>query len=376
MDTLVIAFTVASAVLWCGILLAPWRPWRAAPVLDADPAVEHGPLSSVAALIPARNEALVLKQSLSALNAQGAGLRVIVVDDQSADATAAIAQAAGATVISGRPVPSDWSGKLWALEQGRRHASAEYLLLLDADIALAPGILNTLLAKMRRERIVFASLVPELRLDRFWEKLLMPAFIYFFRLLYPFHLSNLPDSRIAAASGGCILLEIRALEAIGGFGALKNTLIDDCGLANRIKSQGHRTWIGLTHSARSLRAYTRLAQIWVMVERTAFTQLNYSMGCLLACTAIMAIAFWIPVAGAFHPSVIAQGSALAAFVAMSLSYLPTLRFYGRSVGWVFAMPVIGTLYLAMTWTSAMRYARGERARWKDRVYETKPRHAP
>jgi hypothetical protein len=196
----------------------------------------------------------------------------------------------------------------------------------------------------------------------------MPAFVYFFALLYPFHLSNSPRSRIAAASGGCVLLERRALEAIGGFAALKGALIDDCTLAACVKRAGFRTWIGLTHSARGLRSYSELGMIWSMVERTAYTQLRYSPVWLGICTAALVLAFWVPLAALGSADTRVRACGVAALFAMMASYVPTLRFYGRFPGWTLALPAIGTLYLAMTWSSAFRYYRRERARWKGRVY--------
>ena len=356
----------AAAILWLAILLLPWRPWRADLALDAKPS--QSPLGNVTALIPARNEAPVLPETLAALKAQGGALAIVVVDDQSSDATAEVARSRGAHVIAGAPVPSGWTGKVWALEQGRALLASEYVLLLDADIALAPGTVAALLGKVQREGLAFASLVPQPRFEGFWEKLLMPAFVYFFALLYPFRLSNAPASRITAASGGCVLAERRVLDAIGGFGALKGALIDDCALAACVKRAGFRTWIGLTHSARSLRPYPRLADIRSMVERTAYTQLRYSPLWLALCTAALALAFWIPVVAIAAPDVWVRTYGVAAFAGMFASYVPTLRYYGRSSGWGFALPVIGTLYLAMTWCSALRYYRCERARWKDRVY--------
>jgi hopene-associated glycosyltransferase HpnB len=295
-------------------------------------------------------------------------LHIIVVDDESSDATADIARAAGARVISGLPVPPGWSGKVWALEQGRGAVQTEYLLLVDADIALDAGLAATLLAKMRSEGIALASVFPVPSFATFWERLLMPAFVYFFGLLYPFRLSNSARSRIAAASGGCILVERRALDAIGGFGAISHALIDDCTLAQRVKAAGFRTWIGLTHSARGMRSYGSLANIRAMVERTAYTQLRYSVMWLLACTAMMLLAFAVPMAALFHADRAVEALAVVALTAMAVTYAPTLRFYGRSALWALSLPLIGTMYLGMTWCSAVRFYRRERARWKDRVY--------
>jgi hopanoid biosynthesis associated membrane protein HpnM len=242
---------------------------------------------------------------------------------------------------------------------------------MDADIELKPGIVGCLREYMRRHEVAFISLMAAPMMSNFWEKLLMPAFVYFFKLLYPFYLSNSGKSKVAAAAGGCILMQSRLLDEIGGFAAIKDELIDDCSLARRIKSKGHKTWIGLTHSACSIRPYLQLRQIWNMVTRTAFTQLRYSIGLLLTCTVLMVFAFVMPVAGLFFTASTAQYLALAACMAMAVSYLPTLKFYGRSPVWVASLPLVGMLYLAMTWNSALRYFRGERAHWKDRSYNSR-----
>lgn len=361
-----------GALIWLSMLVLPWRPWRVREVLDAAVTSAKPDLSDVTALIPARNEAETIELTLKALAAQGPGLTTVLVDDQSDDGTAKMARKAATQslrVISGCALPTGWSGKLWALEQGRVHLNRRLTLLMDADIELQPGVLAALRAKMERDGLHFVSLMAALRMKTFWEKLLLPAFIYFFRLLYPFRLANDPTRRrIAAAAGGCILLETRLIDEIGGFQALRGALIDDCELARRVKALGYRTWVGLTHSVRSLRCYDELAAIWNMVARSAFTQLRYSTLLLLACTGIFVIAFWLPVAGLMFPHTIARWIAVIGLVAMMSSYLPTLRFYGLSGGWAIALPLIGTLYLAMTWTSAVRYWRGKRSRWKGRVY--------
>lgn len=194
--------------------------------------------------------------------------------------------------------------------------------------------------------------------------------MYFFKLLYPFALANDPrHPRIAAAAGGFVLLEKRALESIGGFAALRGALIDDCTLAARLKAQGHRVWVGLTHAVRSHRAYDTLGPIWHMVARTAFTQLRHSWLLLAALTLVFAAMFWLPVAVLLAwPGALAVSLAVVALIAMMIGYVPTLLFYQVSPAWVLAMPVIGTLYLAMTWWSALRHAIGLGAAWKDRRY--------
>ncbi len=200
----------------------------------------------------------------------------------------------------------------------------------------------------------------------------MPTFIFFFKLLYPFGLANRPTSRIAAAAGGCSLVETQALRTVGAFVNLYDALIDDCTLAAHIKRAGYHTWIGLSHAARSHRSYHALNPVWEMVTRTAYTQLRYSFILLAVCTLIMVLMFWAPPLAFLLLS--AQEIyivSLLAWMAMFITYMPTLIYYQCSPLWGFALPIIGTLYLAMTWTSALRYWRGERACWKDRRYESK-----
>lgn len=364
----------AGAALWLSVLFVPWRPWSTREALEA-PAALDGALdgaadvSDVTVLVPARDEATVIGRTLAALRRQGNGLRVIVIDDQSGDDTAARARACGLdalTLLAGTPPPDGWSGKLWALEQGRARVATPLILLLDADIELAPGMIAALRAKRADGDRAMVSLMAALRMTGFWERLLMPAFVYFFKLLYPFHLANGRAPWMAAAAGGCILIESRALDAIGGFAGLRGALIDDCALARRVKGSGRRIWIGLSHGARCHRRYETLGAIWNMVARTAYTQLLYSPALLLLCTVLMLVLFWAPVAALVAPGTgFAAPLALAAMVA---SYLPVLLYYRRSPAWALALPVIGTLFLAMTWTSAWRHWRGDGARWKGRRY--------
>lgn len=371
METVGLYCLIASTIIWGGILVLPWRSWSTQPSLEARGSCESENLSDITVLIPARNEADVIQTTLRALAAQGTGLNVILVDDQSTDNTAYLARQVASlnlTLITGEALPSGWTGKLWALEQGRRHITTPLTLLLDADIELQAGTISAMRAAMQRDDIGFLSLMAAPPLSSSWERLLMPAFIYFFKLLYPFRISNSPSPLIAAAAGGCILLHTHILDEIGGFSVLKDALIDDCTLALRVKAQGIKTWIGLTHSARSIRPYQGLQEIWRMVARTGFTQLRYSAGLLMLCTVLMAIAFWAPLAGLFNPDPRVKFLAVVAFLFMLLSYLPILKFYGRSWLWALALPFTGTLYLAMTWSSALRYWRSERAQWKNRSY--------
>ena len=381
MDTaalLLSGLAAAGGALWACILVLPWQPWRLRERLEPESVDDTADsrLGDVTVLIPARDEAAVIGDTLAALGRQGRGLRVVLVDDRSSDDTAEVArrsapESLALEVCRGAPLAEGWTGKLWALEQGRQRIETPLTLLLDADIALGPRMIRALLGKRESSGAALVSVMAALRMEGSWEKLLLPAFVFFFRLLYPFHLANGPGRLVAAAAGGCVLVETAALARIGGFGAIRGALIDDCALARAIKEAGHRTWIGVSRGAVSHRAYPALGDVWRMVARTAYTQLRYSPALLLLCTLLMALAFWAPLAGLAGP-LPARIAGAAGLVAMSACYLPTVRYYRLAPGWVLAMPLIGTLFLAMTWHSALRAWGGRRSEWKGRVYARNP----
>jgi len=356
---------IAPAVMWLGLLLLPWRPWSTREHLEADPFADIR-LDEITILIPARNEADVLGSTLRALQRQGEGLQVIVVDDQSSDSTASIARSyPNVQVIAGAPLPEGWAGKLWALEQGRRHVRTPMILLLDADIELRPGMLCTLLQHKQRDQRQFVSIMADLRRSSFWDRLLLPAFVYYFKLLYPFAVSNSRSKLVAAGAGGCMLMDTELLERTGAFASLRDALIDDCALARQVKRAGGRTWIGLSRDVVSLRPYGSFSSIHQMVARSAFTQLGYSSSVLLVVTALFLLAYGAPL--------LLLGSSLwpwswLALLAMMAGYLPMLRYYGMRPWWALLLPLGAGLYLAMTWSSALRYWRGVRSQWKGRVY--------
>jgi len=368
---MVITEAVASvaAFIWLLTALLPWQPWRNREVLEGDTKLPID-LKAVTVVVPARNEAAVIAGTLSAF--KGIEIPLILVDDDSDDATVTIAESVGLNnlrIIHSLPLPSGWSGKLWAQEQGLNAVTTEFTLLLDADIYLQTGILNSLQAKQQQGDFQFVSLMALLKVDSFWEKLLMPAFIYFFKMLYPFHLSNKISSQVAAAAGGCILVKTDVLREIGGMASIKNAVIDDCSLAKKVKQAGYKTWIGLTHDVLSQRPYNSLAEIWDMVARTAYTQLFYSKLLLLTCTLTLLLMYIFPLWGIFFTSGLAWQLSFVALLIMLSLYVPTLRFYELSWRWTLFMPMIAGLYLLMTWTSALRYWRGERSRWKGRIYQ-------
>ena len=372
MDTIAFAHILTSLLIWTAIFLLPCQPWRSSPFLDASPSSENIDLSDITVLIPARNEAEQLRKNLPTIRTQGEGLRFVIVDDRSDDGTAEVAQIEGGSrsvLIRGKPLPEGWIGKLWALEQGIDSISTELTLLLDADIRLAPNLLQCLKKKLQSEDLDFVSLMARPSISNSWEKLLMPPFVYFFKMLYPFRLANSRRSKTAAAAGGCILMKTMIFDSIGGISPLRSALIDDCALARRVKESGFTTWIGLSHSVESVRPYPSLAPIREMVARTAFTQLNYSALNLVFCSIVMTLLFVLPPALLLHPSPVVQGLALSAFLLLSLNFLPTLRFYKQSPLWSLTMPLAAMLFIAMTWTSALRYWQGNRSHWKGRIYQ-------
>lgn len=364
---------------WILVLLVPWAPWLCRERLEADgaagmdrPPVRDSvpPARDFTVLIPARDEAPVIGATLAALAAAAPGAPVIVVDDGSADGTGDVARAAGLpnlTVLEGAPPPAGWTGKLWALQQALARAATPRVLLLDADIRLAPG----LAAALRRQADAGFALV-SVYAEPDWggaaARWLMPAFVYFFKLLYPFALANRPGARVAAAAGGVMLVDRAALVEAGGFAAWRSAIIDDCTLAQHLKRRGHRCWVGLTRGAVSQR-HAELRDLGHMIARTAFVQLRQSLWLTLAASVALVVTFWIPVlalGGAAGESARLLG--LLAFLAMLASYLPTLLYYGRNPLFAILLPLAATFFLGAMWYSAWRGFAGTRAVWKGRRY--------
>jgi hopene-associated glycosyltransferase HpnB len=356
--------------LWSVILLLPWRPWGTRETLDANTLTAD--LSDITVLIPARNEEETIRTTLLGLSIQGNINKIILLNDDSEDETVANALSLSLQnleIINVDPLPSGWSGKLWALEMGRKYVSSDYTLLLDADIELLPGTLTALYQKMKQHDLQLVSLMATLRMDSVWEKIMMPSFIYFFKLLYPFAISNSSSKMISAAAGGCILIDTTALNDMGGFQSLRDELIDDCALAKKIKNNAGKTWIGLTHSAISNRAYVSLKPIWEMVSRTAFTQLGYSPLLLLLCTTLLTMAFLLPFSGLFLGSPVYFTLTVLSLLMMSGTYWPLIRYYKLSPVWLLCLPVAAVLYLLISWDSAINHWQGISATWKERRYK-------
>jgi hopene-associated glycosyltransferase HpnB len=362
---------VFGSIAWIGLLFLPWRPWGARERLEVTGLASETDSAKIAVLIPARNEEENVERTLLALRDQGPDLQIFLIDDQSVDHTKEKAQAVelnNLTIVDGRELPDGWTGKLWALEQGRKLVTSTLVLLLDADIELAPGMVSALREKLVSENLDLVSIMATLRTDHFWERWLVPAFVFFFKLVYPFARGNNPKSRLGVAAGGCILLRTEMLATIGGFKGVRRAVIDDCTLAQKVKEAGGKTWIGLSRSVKSHRPYPDLASFWVMVSRTAYTQLRYSVLMLLAVTCLMLIVFWGPFLAVWTTSWTLKVVALVGWSCMTAAYLPTVRFYRLSPLWTITLPIIATLYLLMTWSSAIEYWKGRRSIWKGRVY--------
>ncbi|TAN03247.1 MAG: glycosyltransferase [Rhodanobacteraceae bacterium] len=358
----------ASLACWAGVLLAPWGAWLCREKLEAD-TMPARPRDDFTVLIPARDEAAVIGETLRALQGAAPDAAVIVIDDQSSDGTAGTARASGLPnlqVIAGTAPPAGWTGKLWALQQGLEHAATARVLLLDADIRLAPGIVSSLQRKAD-EGNALVSLCAEPCWDGMAARWLLPAFVYFFKLLYPFALANRTDSRIAAAAGGVILIDRAALIEAGGFAAWSDAIIDDCTLAARIKRTGRRCWIGLTHGAASLRR-TNFHATAHMIARSAFVQLRESLWLTLAASLLLMLTFWIPVLALAFGAGTTRVLGLLACLSLLACYLPTLMYYHRNPLAAVLLPLAATFFLAATWYSAWRALAGTRSQWKGRRY--------
>lgn len=348
-----------------------------------DDAAEHSPLQNwprIAAILPARNEAETITRTVESLLAQDypGEFRIIVVDDHSEDETAALAQraveakgaAARVTALQAAPLQPGWTGKLWALQQGIAAAasfSPDYFWFTDADIVHAPDTLRRLVSRTEIHRLDLCSLMVLLQTKTFPERLLIPPFLYFFLKLYPPRWIADPKARTAGAAGGCILLKKAALKRIGGISAIRNQIIDDCNLARAVKRTGGPIWMGLTRKSVSLRAYDTFSQIRDLIARAAFTQLEYSSLLLFGTIVAMLLTYLAPVVLAFHAQSIVWRTSLAAWALMTITYLPTIRFYRLSPLWAPLLPVAALFYSYATCLSAVRYWLGHGGQWKGRA---------
>jgi hopene-associated glycosyltransferase HpnB len=379
-----LAIISLSLVIWLYLLLFWGRFWLADQNLNEDLQLTTYPL--VKAIIPARNEAEAIAICLKSLLEQDyvGDFSVVLVDDNSSDRTAEIAKETAAelkqlnrlTIIQGRPLIAGWKGKLWAMKQGIDYtkqlpAQPDYYLLTDADIQHDRANLKQLINHAETANLDLVSLMVLLRCQSFWEKLLIPAFVFFFQKLYPFPWVNNPQKSIAAAAGGCMLIRRQVLESIGGIEVISQALIDDCALAKAVK-QKHNIWLGLTSTTKSLRAYDDLKTIWDTIARTAFTQLNYSglllVGTLLGMSLVYLTPPTITIIAIFNSNWLLLTLGLCTWLLMSIAYHPTIKLYQISPLWTLTLPIIALLYNLMTIDSAIKYWQGKGGSWKGRTY--------
>ncbi len=399
-----VAACVLTAIAWAYLGAfhgGYWRTDQRLPAVRSDPAA----WPAVTAVVPARDEAAVLPGTMPTLLAQDypGALRVVLVDDQSSDGTAAVAAALGRAtmpadpssdadracrtapaarmplIVSGRPRPPGWAGKVWAMQQGLLAAGdPEYVLFADADIAFEPGTVAELVRAAEGDDRSLVSQLALLRADTGWERLIVPAFVYFFAQLYPFRRVNKPGARTAAAAGGCMLVRRRTLAAAGGLDRIRGARIDDVALGHLVKGASGRCWLGLATGIRSRRAYPGLASLWNMIARSAYTQLRYSPAALAGTVAGLLWIYVLPPAAAVGGLLgMAAGGAgaagwiaaagLASWAIMAITYVPVLRLYGLSPVRAAGLPLVAVLYAAMTVDSARRHRAGRGGEWKGRT---------
>lgn len=373
---ILLVLSLVSLAAW--IYLASFHGWFWLSGPELPPAVATR-AQKLVAVIPARDEAESIARSLRSLLAQqiAAEFTILLVDDNSSDGTGAIAAEIAATaasphrlvVLRGQPLAAGWSGKLWAVQQGLAHPAAQaadFILLTDADIEHAPDHLARLVAKAEQNHLELVSEMVHLHCATWAERALIPAFVFFFQMLYPFRRAAHPGSKVAAAAGGTMLVAHAALERIGCVQTIRTQLIDDCALAAAIKHSGGRIWLGHAPSTSSLRIYRGPAEIWNMIARTAYVQLRHSVPLLGGCLLGMGLLYVAPVALAFLPGT--RAVALGAWLLMSTLFQPTLRRYRVAHLWGLALPAIALFYMAATVASAVRHHRGHGGGWKARTY--------
>jgi hopene-associated glycosyltransferase HpnB len=361
--------SLLALLVWIYLFFAHGRFWRSGPELPPAAAPREA-LPEVDIIVPARDEAESIAPVITSLLKQDypGRFRVVLVDDDSTDGTAELAGTAPELqVIRGKRKPEGWSGKLWALSQGIEATRAPVVLLTDADIVHDPRHLASLVARLERPPIAMASEMVRLNCSSIAERALVPAFVYFFQMLYPFSKVNDPASRVAAAAGGTVLIRREALQRIGGIAAIKDALIDDVTLAKAIKAIGP-IYLGHSGLARSIRPYPDFASIWRMISRTAFTQLRHSSLVLLGTLLGLTLVWLVPVWAILSARGWTFAFGVAAFLLAAVSYVPTLARYGRSPLWAFGLPLVALFYMAATVGSAFNYWLGRGASWKRRDY--------
>ena len=376
----------SSLIIWLFLLIFWGGFWRLdRRITHTEKMLKTYP--TVWAIVPARDEAEAIATSLTSLLNQNylGEFLIVLIDDNSSDRTSEIARktaeklgkSESLKIITGKPLADGWQGKLWAMHQGVEYArqpesTPDYFLFTDADIQHDLDNLTQLVTKAETEDLDLVSLMVRLKCVSFWDKLLIPAFVFFFQKLYPFSWVNNSVKTTAAAAGGCILISNQALREVGGIAAIKDALIDDCSLAKAVKSHNNNIWLGLSETTISLREYNRLEAIWNTVARTAYTQLNYSPLLLFGTVIGMSITYLAaPLClgiGVITHSWLIVGISLVTWLLMAIAFLPTIRLYNLSIVWAFSLPAIAFLYTLMTIDSAIKYYQGKGGAWKGRTY--------
>jgi len=361
-----------SLAIWTMLIFARHGFWLARERDTRDVPADPKNWPDVVAVVPARDEADVIARSIGSLAAQDypGRFRIVLMDDSSSDGTADIARALGSErveVVRGLPLAPGWTGKLWAVSQGieRAGSAPTWLWLTDADIEHAPDTLRTLVARGEAGGLALVSLMAKLRADSFAERMLIPAFVFFFQMLYPFGLVNRPTG-LGGAAGGCMLVRREALAAAGGIAAIRDALIDDCALGALLKRQG-RIWLGLTDRSRSIRPYDGFGAVAAMISRSAYAQLRYSPLLLAGTLLGLALVYAVPPLLALFGHGTARVAGIAAWALMAIAFQPMLAFYRRSPLWGVALPLIAAFYAGCTLLSAWQHMRGRGGMWKGRA---------
>jgi hopene-associated glycosyltransferase HpnB len=368
--------------VWIYLILAHGRFWMVQRL-----GAREAPLSAIpgpiAVVIPARNEADVIGDAVRSLLQQSCAgaIHIFLVDDNSADGTAEAAREAAAnsshpdalTVIRGQPLPDGWTGKLWAMQQGIEQAlrlHPQFLLLTDADVQHSPENVATLVSVAESRGYDLASFMVKLHCRSLPEKLLIPAFVFFFFMLYPPEWIRSPRRKMAGAAGGCVLIRPEALARAGGVEAIRGQIIDDCALARMVKRSGGKVWLGVTPDTRSLRAYQSFGEIERMIARTAFNQLQHSIWLLAGAVAGLLLLYLLPLVLLLSGSRTLALVGAAAYLLMWVTYSPMVSFYGLNARWALTLPFSAAFYLAATVQSALNYWSGRGGEWKGRAQDT------
>jgi hopene-associated glycosyltransferase HpnB len=364
-----------SVVIWVWLLVGHGAFWRSGPVLGA--AYPTRPLK-VTVVIPARDEAEHIADTLRSLLIQqfNGELKIVMIDDNSSDGTGALARELAVTdrrlnVLGGELLKTGWTGKMWAVSQGLRQPetlAADYVLFTDADIVHGPGHLASLVSRAERDQLSLVSEMVRLRCESLAERATLPAFVFFFQLLYPFRWVCDPGRTTAAAAGGTMLVAQEALRSVDGVNRISRALIDDVALAREIKRGGHRIWLGHGEQVVSERRYAGFSDVWKMIARTAYVQLGYSPWVLIGTCVGMLLVYVEPVLASLFATGALRWAGAVCWTGMAIAFQPTLWRYRRSPAWGLLLPVIGLFYLMATMSSAVRFYQGRGGQWKNRNY--------